>query len=134
LERLEGKEWVEQREQEARPKKVAVWVGRVLWVKEEEGKPGGVMGVVVVVREGRQGIQWTWTEEKGQGGGRGSRGVGCLSEKDLGRGTLEAKRGTRAQFPKGLHIWNLRPSMGSAAKIVKISENIKIKSVLWRPF
>jgi hypothetical protein len=57
-----------------------------------------------------------------------------LSEKDLGRGTLEAKRGTRAQFPKGLHISDLRPFMGSMAKIVKISEDIKITSALWRPF
>jgi hypothetical protein len=65
---------------------------------------------------------------------RGSRGVGYLSEKDLGRGILEAKRRTRAQFPKGLHIWDLRPSMGSMAKVIKISENIKIKSALWRPF
>jgi hypothetical protein len=66
--------------------------------------------------------------------GRGSRGVGCLREKDLGRGTLEAQRGARAQFPEGLHIWDFRPFMGSMAKIVKISENIKIKSALWKPF
>jgi hypothetical protein len=48
-----------------------------------------------------------------------------LSEKDLGRGTLEAKRQMRAQFPKGLHIWDPRPFMGSTAKIVKVSEDIK---------
>jgi hypothetical protein len=56
LERLEGKEWVEQREQEAGPKEVAAWEERVLWVKKGEGKPGGVMGVVVVVREWGQEI------------------------------------------------------------------------------
>jgi hypothetical protein len=57
-----------------------------------------------------------------------------LREKDLGRGTLEAQRGARAQFPEGLYIWDLRPSMGLMAKIVKTSEDIKIKSALWRPF
>jgi hypothetical protein len=64
-------------------------------VKKGEGKPGGVMGVVVVVGEGEQEIRWTQTEEMDQGMGEGSRRVGCLSEKDLGRETLEAKRGTR---------------------------------------
>jgi hypothetical protein len=57
-----------------------------------------------------------------------------LSEKDLGRRTLEAQRGTRVQFPEGLHIWDLRPFIGSTAKTVKISEDIKIKSALWKPF
>jgi hypothetical protein len=66
--------------------------------------------------------------------GRGSRGIGCSSEKDLGRGTLAAQRGARVQFPEGLHKWDLRPFMGSMAKIAKISEDIKIKSALWRPF
>jgi hypothetical protein len=47
---------------------------------------------------------------------------------------LEAQRGVRAQFPEVLYIWELRPSMGLMAKIVKISEDIKIKSALWRPF
>jgi hypothetical protein len=47
---------------------------------------------------------------------------------------LEAQRGARAQFPKGLYIWDLRPFMGLMAKIVKISVDIKIKSALWRPF
>jgi hypothetical protein len=37
-------------------------------------------------------------------------------------------------FPEGLHIWDLRPFMGSMEKIVKISEDIKIKSALWKPF
>jgi hypothetical protein len=37
-------------------------------------------------------------------------------KKDLGRGTLEAQRGARAQFPEGLCIWDLRPSMGLTAK------------------
>jgi hypothetical protein len=36
--------------------------------------------------------------------GRGPRRIGCLSEKDLGRGTLVAKRGMRPQLPKGLYI------------------------------
>jgi hypothetical protein len=57
-----------------------------------------------------------------------------LSKKALGRGILEAQRGMRVQFPEGLHIWDLRPFMGSMAKFVKISEDIKIKSALWRPF
>jgi hypothetical protein len=47
---------------------------------------------------------------------------------------LEAQRGARRQFPEGLHIWDLRPFMGLMAKIVKISEDIKIKSALWKPF
>jgi hypothetical protein len=58
LEMLEGREWVGQREWEAGPKevKVAVCAGRVLQVKKGEGKPGGVIGVVVVVREWGQEI------------------------------------------------------------------------------
>jgi hypothetical protein len=92
------------------------------------------MGVVVVVGEEGQRIWWTQTEEKGWGMGRGSRGIVCSSRKDLGRGTLEAQRCARAQFPEGLHIWDFRPFMGLMAKIVKISEDIKIKSALWRPF
>jgi hypothetical protein len=47
---------------------------------------------------------------------------------------LEAQRGAREQFPEGLYIWDLRPSVGLMAKIVKIGEDIKIKSALWRPF
>jgi hypothetical protein len=39
-------------------------VGKVVWVVEEERKPGGVMRVVVVIGEEGQGIQWTQTEEK----------------------------------------------------------------------
>jgi hypothetical protein len=66
---LEGREWVEQREWETRPKEVAAWVERVQWVGEGEGKPGGVMGVVVVIGEEGQGIQWTQTEGKGWGMG-----------------------------------------------------------------
>jgi hypothetical protein len=41
LEMLEGREWVEQREREARPKKVAVWAVRVLRVKEGRGSQVG---------------------------------------------------------------------------------------------
>jgi hypothetical protein len=47
---------------------------------------------------------------------------------------LEAKRGMRLQLPKGLYIWDFRPFVGLVTKIIKISENIKVESVLWRPF
>jgi hypothetical protein len=62
--------------------------------------------------------------------GRGPRRIGCLREKDLGRGTLEAKRGTRLQLPKCLYIWDFRPLVGLATKIIKISEDIKVESAL----
>jgi hypothetical protein len=62
---LKGREWVEQREREARTKEEAAWAGKALRVGEGEGKPGRVMGVIVVVGEEGQGIWWTQTEEKG---------------------------------------------------------------------
>jgi hypothetical protein len=89
---LKGREWVEQREREARTKEEAAWAGKALRVGEGEGKPGRVMGVIVVIGEEGQGIWWTQRRRVGVWG-RGSRGVGCFSEKDLGRGTLEAQRG-----------------------------------------
>jgi hypothetical protein len=85
---------------------------------------------------GRRGKEFSGLRQRRRVGvwGRGSRGIGCSREKDLGRITLEAQRRARGQFLEGLHIWGLRQFMGSMAKIVKISEDIKIKSALWRPF
>jgi hypothetical protein len=40
----------------------------------------------------------------------------------------------RLQLPKGLYIWDFRPLVGSATKIIKISEDIKVENALWRPF
>jgi hypothetical protein len=39
---------VEQRVWEARPKEMAAWVGKVLWVGVGEGKPDVMMRVAVV--------------------------------------------------------------------------------------
>jgi hypothetical protein len=44
---LEGREWMEHREWEARPKEAAAWAGKVLWVGEGEGKPDVMMRVFV---------------------------------------------------------------------------------------
>jgi hypothetical protein len=55
---------------------------------------------VVVVREGGKEFGGLGQRRRVMVGGRGSRGVGCLSEKDLGKRTLEAKRRYESTVPK----------------------------------
>jgi hypothetical protein len=58
---------VEQRVWEARPKEMAAWVGKVLWVGEGEGKLDVTARVSVVGGGEGAGIQWIQIKEYGGG-------------------------------------------------------------------
>jgi hypothetical protein len=90
---LEGREWVEQREWEARLKKVAVWAGKVLRVKEGRGGVG-------VGGAGGQGIQWTQTEEKGRGMGEGIQRSWVFEREGSGKGNIGGKEKDKSTVPK----------------------------------
>jgi hypothetical protein len=97
---LESREWVEQREWEARPKEAAAWVGKVLLVGEGEGKLDGVIRVVVVIGEEGQGILWTQTEEKGCGMGEAIQRNWVFKGEESGKGNIGGTERGESTVPR----------------------------------
>jgi hypothetical protein len=94
---------VEQRVWEARP-------------KEEEGKGKLDVTMRVAVVGGGEGARNSVDSDKGEGLGYEGGDPEELGVRRIWEGEHWRHRGARAQFPEGLCIWDLRPSMGLTAK------------------